>query len=274
MRHTPCADACIQLIEDRVQTALPGLTCGHLEQDLARFFRGVLDRPADLAVGDLWITIVIELKSQCGVRRWTDDVLRLMYIRQGMSIGARRRSARRTSCGGGRRIADLTRGGIRPHGKRTQPGRALSPALQTPGCPRWPHVDASPSLCASHTAGALSPHSQRPSPQWPEATPRSSVKYLGSRSAMVLPRTADLRGFNRCDKNGWRVRYQQARLPLRSVYLLHLRRRRLRIRRGTGYRRPGPSAPSAAADRARCSFQAPCDGSRVIEGSSSSPDNG
>ena len=81
LRQVPSADACIQLLEDRVQPTLAGLTSRHLEQDLARFRRGVLDRPADLAVGDPWIAIVVELKSQCGIGRWTDDVLRLMDIR-------------------------------------------------------------------------------------------------------------------------------------------------------------------------------------------------
>jgi len=81
LRQGSSADARIQLIEDRVKPTLAGLTSGHLEQDLARFRGGVLDRPADLAVGDTWIAIVVELKGQCGIGRWTDDVLRLMDIR-------------------------------------------------------------------------------------------------------------------------------------------------------------------------------------------------
>jgi len=63
LRQVPSADARIQLIEDHVQPTLAGLTSGHLEQDLARFRGGVLDCPADLAVGDHWIAIVIEFKA-------------------------------------------------------------------------------------------------------------------------------------------------------------------------------------------------------------------
>jgi hypothetical protein len=132
LRQLPSADARIQRIEDRVQPTLAGLTCRHLEQDLARFSGGVLDCPADLAVGDPWIAIAVELKGQGGIGRWTDDVLRLMDIRQGMRVGAGRRKARGASGGGGRRIADLTRSGMRLHGKGTQPGRALSPARELP----------------------------------------------------------------------------------------------------------------------------------------------
>jgi hypothetical protein len=52
LRQGSSADARIQLMEDRVQPTLADLTSGHLEQDLARFTGGVLDRPADLTVTD------------------------------------------------------------------------------------------------------------------------------------------------------------------------------------------------------------------------------
>ena len=81
LRQGPSADARIQLIEDRVQPTRARLTSWHLEQDLAHFRGGVLDRPAHLCVSDTWIAGVVELKSQCGIGRWPDDVLRLMDIR-------------------------------------------------------------------------------------------------------------------------------------------------------------------------------------------------
>jgi hypothetical protein len=95
------------------------LTSGHLQQDLAHFGGGVLDRPADIAITDTWIAGVVELKSQCGICRWSDDVLCLMDVRQGMRVGARRRKARGASGGSRSRIADLTCGGIRLAGKGT-----------------------------------------------------------------------------------------------------------------------------------------------------------
>ena len=52
LRQGSSVDARIQLIEDRVQPILADLTSGHLEQDLAGFTGGVLDRPADLTVTD------------------------------------------------------------------------------------------------------------------------------------------------------------------------------------------------------------------------------
>lgn len=81
LRQGASADARIQRIEDGVQPTRTRLTSGYLEQDRACFRRGVLNCPADLGVSDMWIAIVIELKSQCGIGRWTDDVLRLMDIR-------------------------------------------------------------------------------------------------------------------------------------------------------------------------------------------------
>jgi hypothetical protein len=125
-RQGSSADARIQLIEDRVQPTLARLTSGHLQQDRAYFGGGVLDRRSDLGVTDTWIAGV-ELKSQCGIRRWPDDVLCLMDVRQGMRVGARRRMARGASGGSRSRIADLTCGGIRLAGKGAQPSRALSP---------------------------------------------------------------------------------------------------------------------------------------------------
>ena len=76
------------------------------------------------------LATVVELKSQCGVGRWTDDVLGLMDVRQGMRVGAGRRNSRRTSSGSCRGLVNLTRGGMRLHGKGTQPGRALSPSRE------------------------------------------------------------------------------------------------------------------------------------------------
>ena len=128
----PGADARIQLIEDRVQPTLAWLTSGHLQQDLARFRGGVLDRPADLTVTDTWIASVVELESQCGIGRWTDDVLRLMDIRQRMRVGGRRRNAGGASGGSCSGIADLTCSGMRLQRKGTQPSRALSPSGELP----------------------------------------------------------------------------------------------------------------------------------------------
>lgn len=76
----PSADAGIQLIEERVQPTLAYLTSEHLQQDLAHFSGGVLDRPADLSVTDSWIALLVELKRQCGIGRRTDNVLCLMDI--------------------------------------------------------------------------------------------------------------------------------------------------------------------------------------------------
>ena len=121
-------DARIQRIEERVQPALTGLTSGHLEQNGARGSGGVLDCPADLVVGDPWIAIVVERKGQCGIGRWTGDVLRLLDICQGMRVSAGRRT-RRGSCS---RIADLACSGMRRDGKGTQPGRALPSARELP----------------------------------------------------------------------------------------------------------------------------------------------
>jgi hypothetical protein len=94
LRHSPTADTRVQRIEDRVQPTLARLTSRHLQQDLAHFSGGVLDRPANLCVSDTWIAGVVELKRQCGIGRWTDNVLCLMDIRQRMRVGARRRKAR------------------------------------------------------------------------------------------------------------------------------------------------------------------------------------
>ncbi len=132
LRQGPTADARIQRIEDRFQPTLTRLTSGHLLQDRARFRGGVLDRPADLAITDVWIASVVELKSQGGIGRWADNVLCLMDIRQRMRVCARRRKARGASGGGSSGIADLTCSGIRLHGKGTQPGRAPAPAGEHP----------------------------------------------------------------------------------------------------------------------------------------------
>lgn len=90
------------------------------------------DRPGDLAATDPWIASVVELTSQCRIGRWTDDVLRLMDIRQRMRVGARRRKAGGASGGSCSGIADLTCSGMRLQGKGTQPSRALSPAGELP----------------------------------------------------------------------------------------------------------------------------------------------
>ena len=131
-RRSPSADSRIQLVEERLQPSLARLTSGHLQQDLAHFRGGVLDRPADLCVTDTWVAGVVELKSQCGIGRWPDDVLCLMDIRQWMRVRARRRKAR--GAGGGSRsgIADLTYSGIRLHGKGAQPSRALTATGELP----------------------------------------------------------------------------------------------------------------------------------------------
>jgi hypothetical protein len=84
LQQDPSADAGIRLIEERVQPTLAYLTSRHLQQDLAHFSGGVLDRPADLSVTDSWIALLIEFKSQCGIGLRTDNVLCLMDIYQGM----------------------------------------------------------------------------------------------------------------------------------------------------------------------------------------------
>ena len=92
----------------------------------------MLNRPADLTVTDAWIATVVELKSQCGIGRRTDNVLCLMDIHQGMRVGARGRKASGASGGCRRRIADLTCSGVRLAGKGTQLSRALSPISKPP----------------------------------------------------------------------------------------------------------------------------------------------
>ncbi len=86
----------------------------------------MLDRPTDLCVTDSWIAGLVELERQRGVGRWPDDVFCLMDIRQRMRVRARRREARSTGGRSGGGIANLTCSGIRLHGKRAQPSRALS----------------------------------------------------------------------------------------------------------------------------------------------------
>jgi len=126
LRHSPTADTRIQRIEDRVQPTLAHCTSGHLQQDLAHVSGGVLDRPADLCVTDTWIALLVELKRQCGIDRWTDNVLCLMDIRQRMRVGARRRKARGATGGSCSPIADRTCSGMRLHGKDAQPSGAQS----------------------------------------------------------------------------------------------------------------------------------------------------
>lgn len=137
------------------------------------------DRPADLTITDTWIACVVELKSQCGIGRWIDNVLYLMDIRQGMRVGARRRKARGASGGSCSRIADLTCSGIRLPGKGTQSSRALSP----PANPRMPSIDArgreSESACVLYTDSALSAHFAA-QPPMALSDSRLSVKYLDS----------------------------------------------------------------------------------------------
>ena len=62
LRHGSTADTRIQLVEERVQPTLARLTSRHLQQDLAHFSGGVLDRPANLCVSDTWIALLVELK--------------------------------------------------------------------------------------------------------------------------------------------------------------------------------------------------------------------
>jgi hypothetical protein len=108
------------------------LTSGHLLQDLAHFRGGVLNRPANLAITDVWITSLVELKSQRGIGCWTDNVFGLLHIRQRMRVCARSRKSRGASGGGCSRVADLTCGGKRPECQGAQPGRALSPTGKHP----------------------------------------------------------------------------------------------------------------------------------------------
>jgi hypothetical protein len=75
---------------------------------------------------------VFEFKSQCGIGRWTRNVLRLMDICHGMRVGARRRKARGAGGGSRSRIADLTCSSICLAGKGTQPSYALSPTGKPP----------------------------------------------------------------------------------------------------------------------------------------------
>ncbi len=131
-RQSPTADACIQLIEECVQPTVTRLTSGHLLQDFAHFRGGVLDRPADLTLTDVWIATVVELKSQCGIGCWTDNVLCLVDIRQWMRVSARRCKAGGMSgccCSG---IVCLTCSGIRRPGKGTQLSGSLSPTSKHP----------------------------------------------------------------------------------------------------------------------------------------------
>ena len=79
-RQAPTAEARTQRIEEPVQPAFARLTRGHLLQDLARFRRGVLNRPTDLALSDVWMVSVVELKRQGGMGRGTDNVFGLLDI--------------------------------------------------------------------------------------------------------------------------------------------------------------------------------------------------
>src|SRR5512143_1155459 len=95
----PTANTRVQFIEDLVQPTLACWTSGHLQQDLAHFRGDVFDCPANLALTDASIAGVVELKSQCGIGRWTDNVLCLVDICQWMRVGARRCKARGVSGG-------------------------------------------------------------------------------------------------------------------------------------------------------------------------------
>ncbi len=59
----------------------------------------MLNCPVDLTVTDTWIATVVELKSQCGIGRRTENVLCLVDIRRWMRVGARRCKARGASGG-------------------------------------------------------------------------------------------------------------------------------------------------------------------------------
>ncbi|GAB4447712.1 MAG: hypothetical protein OHK0015_51990 [Chloroflexi bacterium OHK40] len=60
---------------------------------------------------------MVELKRQCGIGRRADNMLRLLDIRQGMRVGARRSRAGSASGGSGGSGADLASGGMRRQGK-------------------------------------------------------------------------------------------------------------------------------------------------------------
>jgi hypothetical protein len=126
LRQGSTADTRIQFVEERIQPTLARVTSGHLQQDLAYFSGGVLNRPADFSVTDTWVATVVELTCYCGIGRRANNVLCLLDIRQGMRVGARRRSAGGASGGSCSRRADLTCGGMRLQGEGAQLSSALS----------------------------------------------------------------------------------------------------------------------------------------------------
>ena len=139
----------------------------------------------------------------------------------------------------------------RSHARRHSPPRqanATEPRaflpLQTPGCPRLPRVDASPSLCASHTAGALSRAHSAAQPPMARSDSKVSVKYLGSRSAMVLPSDSRLAGLQPVRQERL-ARQIPAGTTTPQVSLPSApQKATTAYPSGTGYRRPGRSAIS------------------------------
>ena len=92
----------------------------------------MLNRPAYLAISDVWIARVVELKRQGRIGRWTHNVLGLLDIRQRMGVCARSCKARSASGGGGGRITDLPSSGKRCQSKGAKQSRALSPTGKHP----------------------------------------------------------------------------------------------------------------------------------------------
>ena len=90
------------------------------------------DRPRDLAFSETLIAGVVELESKRRVGRCSDDVLRLMDIRQGMRVGARRSGSRRASGSSRGRVSGLTSGSEGVHRKGAQSCHALPSGSELP----------------------------------------------------------------------------------------------------------------------------------------------
>jgi hypothetical protein len=91
----------VYFVEQYIQPTFTRLASWHVQQDSAHFQGHLLDCPTNFPFADLRTPTRIELKRQCCISRWADNVLGLLDIHQRMGVGAGRGTAR-SPCSGDR----------------------------------------------------------------------------------------------------------------------------------------------------------------------------
>ncbi len=119
------AQCCIDLVIQGIESAAPSTAGRVAPHDLTHSRRGTPDRLLNLSIGHRMTGFHRKLAGECRIYCRTEQVLRLMLIRDRVHVGHRRSETRRARSRRRCRVNRVTCGCMSGHRQSAQPGSSL-----------------------------------------------------------------------------------------------------------------------------------------------------